>query len=162
HRRIRPRIRSSRARARDRADGRARAGRLAEPDQGRLRRSRRRPGRTGGRHRACPRHRAAARRGRRTLSGLAGPDVMRATRAVMAGAAATALAVHAVPLITTRARLRRRYMPSLAGIGSADHVAITFDDGPDPASTPAFLEELDRLGIRATFFMLGVNAVAHP
>jgi peptidoglycan/xylan/chitin deacetylase (PgdA/CDA1 family) len=88
--------------------------------------------------------------------------MMRATRAVAAGAAATALAVHAIPLVTTRARLRRRYLPSLAGIGSADHVAITFDDGPDPASTPAFLEELDRLGMRATFFMLGVNAAAHP
>jgi peptidoglycan/xylan/chitin deacetylase (PgdA/CDA1 family) len=81
---------------------------------------------------------------------------------VAAGAAATALAVHAVPLITTRARLRRRYLPSLAGIGASDHVALTFDDGPDPASTPAFLDELDRLGMRATFFMLGVNAAAHP
>lgn len=40
-------------------------------------------------------------------------------------------------------------------------MALTFDDGPDPASTPYFLEELDRLGMRATFFMLGVNADAH-
>src|SRR5687768_6006419 len=87
---------------------------------------------------------------------------MRAARAVAVGAGATALALHAVPLLTTRARLRRRYLPWLAGIGSSDHVAITFDDGPDPASTPAFLEELDRLGMRATFFMLGVNAAAHP
>jgi len=87
---------------------------------------------------------------------------VRTTRAVAVGAAATALAIHAIPLVTTRARLRRRYLPSLAGIGSADHVALTFDDGPDPASTPAFLDELDRLGLRATFFMLGVNAAAHP
>jgi peptidoglycan/xylan/chitin deacetylase (PgdA/CDA1 family) len=34
-------------------------------------------------------------------------------------------------------------------------VALTFDDGPDPVSTPAFLDELDRLGWRATFFLLG-------
>jgi peptidoglycan/xylan/chitin deacetylase (PgdA/CDA1 family) len=34
-------------------------------------------------------------------------------------------------------------------------VALTFDDGPDPESTPAFLDELDRLGLRATFFLLG-------
>jgi len=34
-------------------------------------------------------------------------------------------------------------------------VALTFDDGPDPRSTPVFLEALDRLGWRATFFMLG-------
>lgn len=51
--------------------------------------------------------------------------------------------------------LRNRAMPHLAGLGPADRVALTFDDGPDPASTPAFLDELDRLGWRATFFVLG-------
>jgi peptidoglycan-N-acetylglucosamine deacetylase len=85
---------------------------------------------------------------------------MRARRAMVAGAAA-AVAAHAVPLVTTRASLRRRYLPSLAGLGSADHVALTFDDGPDPASTPYFLDELARLDMRATFFMLGVNADVH-
>ena len=35
------------------------------------------------------------------------------------------------------------------------HVALTFDDGPDPESTPQFLDVLDALGWRATFFMLG-------
>jgi peptidoglycan/xylan/chitin deacetylase (PgdA/CDA1 family) len=79
----------------------------------------------------------------------------------MAAGAAAALATHAVPLVTTRASLRRRYLPRLAGLGRADHVALTFDDGPDPASTPLFLEELDRLGMHATFFMLGVNADVH-
>jgi peptidoglycan/xylan/chitin deacetylase (PgdA/CDA1 family) len=34
-------------------------------------------------------------------------------------------------------------------------VALTFDDGPDAASTPQFLEVLDALGWHATFFMLG-------
>jgi peptidoglycan/xylan/chitin deacetylase (PgdA/CDA1 family) len=34
-------------------------------------------------------------------------------------------------------------------------VALTFDDGPDPASTPQFLAVLDELNIKATFFMLG-------
>lgn len=43
-----------------------------------------------------------------------------------------------------------------------DHVALTFDDGPDPESTPAFLTELDRLGMRATFFMLGTMARRAP
>jgi peptidoglycan/xylan/chitin deacetylase (PgdA/CDA1 family) len=85
---------------------------------------------------------------------------MRAGKVMAAGAAA-ALAAHAVPLVTTRASLRRRYLPRLAGLGRPDHVALTFDDGPDPASTPYFLEELDRLGMRATFFMLGVNADVH-
>src|SRR5438270_3992071 len=87
---------------------------------------------------------------------------MRRRRRLLLAGGATALALHAVPLLTTRASLRRRYLPGLAGLGSPGHVALTFDDGPDPASTPAFLAELDRLGMRATFFMLGTNVEAHP
>jgi peptidoglycan/xylan/chitin deacetylase (PgdA/CDA1 family) len=41
-------------------------------------------------------------------------------------------------------------------------VALTFDDGPDRESTPAFLEALDRLGWRATFFMLGSMVARAP
>ncbi len=41
-------------------------------------------------------------------------------------------------------------------------VALTFDDGPDPKTTPAFLEALDRLELQATFFCLGEAVVAHP
>jgi peptidoglycan-N-acetylglucosamine deacetylase len=41
-------------------------------------------------------------------------------------------------------------------------VALTFDDGPDPTTTPSMLETLDRLGIKATFFLLGQNAERHP
>ncbi|MCJ7670675.1 MAG: polysaccharide deacetylase family protein, partial [Acidimicrobiia bacterium] len=37
-----------------------------------------------------------------------------------------------------------------------------FDDGPDSASTPAFLEVLDGLGWKATFFMLGTRAREAP
>jgi peptidoglycan/xylan/chitin deacetylase (PgdA/CDA1 family) len=51
--------------------------------------------------------------------------------------------------------VRRRVMPGLAGVGRGDHVALTFDDGPDPRSTPAFLAELGEHRVRATFFMLG-------
>ena len=86
---------------------------------------------------------------------------MRRGRVLAAGGAAAAVALHAAPLLTTVAALRRRYLPGLAGLGSPEHVALTFDDGPDPESTPAFLTELDRLGLRATFFMLGVNVEAH-
>lgn len=41
-------------------------------------------------------------------------------------------------------------------------VALTFDDGPDPVATPAVLDALERLGLRATFFCLGERAAAHP
>ncbi|WP_435651935.1 polysaccharide deacetylase family protein [Kitasatospora purpeofusca] len=41
-------------------------------------------------------------------------------------------------------------------------VAITVDDGPDPKYTPAVLALLDQYGIRASFFLIGENANAHP
>jgi peptidoglycan-N-acetylglucosamine deacetylase len=56
---------------------------------------------------------------------------------------------------TTRYQPVRRLFPRLEGRGSSDHVALTFDDGPDPSSTPAFLEVLASLEVRATFFVLG-------
>lgn len=48
-----------------------------------------------------------------------------------------------------------RLVPGAAGQGRPDHVAITFDDGPHPDSTPAVLEQLRWHGVRATFFVLG-------
>jgi peptidoglycan-N-acetylglucosamine deacetylase len=59
-------------------------------------------------------------------------------------------------------RFRNRLLPDLAGVGTAGHIALTFDDGPDPESTPAILDALDGLGWRSTFFMLGQMAAAHP
>lgn len=41
-------------------------------------------------------------------------------------------------------------------------VALTFDDGPDPAYTPDVLAILDEFGVPATFFMIGRAATAHP
>ncbi|MGD1086154.1 MAG: polysaccharide deacetylase family protein [Verrucomicrobiota bacterium] len=40
-------------------------------------------------------------------------------------------------------------------------VALTFDDGPDPASTPALLDLLARKGVRATFFCVGRQVAGH-
>lgn len=41
-------------------------------------------------------------------------------------------------------------------------LALTFDDGPDPRWTPAVLDALRAAKARATFFMLGQPAAAHP
>ena len=41
-------------------------------------------------------------------------------------------------------------------------VALTFDDGPSPDTTPRLLEILDHKDVRATFFMLGYMAQSHP
>jgi peptidoglycan-N-acetylglucosamine deacetylase len=39
---------------------------------------------------------------------------------------------------------------------------LTFDDGPDPEVTPQVLDELERHGARATFFVVGERAREHP
>src|SRR3712207_6698067 len=51
---------------------------------------------------------------------------------------------------------------SLRSRGPAGAVALTFDDGPDPAFTPQILEVLARHDVRATFFCVGRRAVTAP
>jgi peptidoglycan/xylan/chitin deacetylase (PgdA/CDA1 family) len=41
-------------------------------------------------------------------------------------------------------------------------VALTFDDGPTVEYTPQILAILKKYNIKATFFMVGENAKAHP
>ena len=46
--------------------------------------------------------------------------------------------------------------------GATDpRVALTFDDGPDEL-TPRYLDVLDRLDVRATFFVVGESCLRHP
>lgn len=42
------------------------------------------------------------------------------------------------------------------------YVAITFDDGPNPQTTPGLIEMLKEKGVKATFFMVGYNISAFP
>lgn len=69
-----------------------------------------------------------------------------------------ALAADAAPAVTAIGPLRRTLSPRLSGIGPTAHIGLTFDDGPDPASTPAFLDLLAEAQRRATFFVLGAYA----
>jgi peptidoglycan/xylan/chitin deacetylase (PgdA/CDA1 family) len=46
--------------------------------------------------------------------------------------------------------------------GTADAVALTFDDGPDPSSTLAVADILAAHGVRAAFFMVGERVRRHP
>ena len=90
---------------------------------------------------------------------------MKTSRLVLgigAVASAVVLTRHAAPIVGSVTPLARRVAPRFSGVGAPGHVALTFDDGPDPASTPAFLEVLDELGVTATFFMLGVMARRAP
>jgi len=48
------------------------------------------------------------------------------------------------------------------GANSRRCVALTFDDGPDPRSTPLLLEVLRGAGQSAAFFCVGQRVAAHP
>jgi len=41
-------------------------------------------------------------------------------------------------------------------------VALTFDDGPHPQITPWLLDQLDRFGVKATFFLVGKQVDLYP
>ena len=56
-------------------------------------------------------------------------------------------------------------LPAVAwrrGPAGRHQIALTFDDGPDPAATPRLLRLLAARGIRATFFLIGERAARHP
>ncbi len=72
------------------------------------------------------------------------------------------LAALAAPSLASIGPARRRLAPRLSGIGRTAHLALTYDDGPDPHSTPYFLDLLERHGRRATFFLLGEHVARHP
>ena len=44
----------------------------------------------------------------------------------------------------------------------APQIALTFDDGPNPKSTPILLDGLKERGVKVTFFVIGVNAEKYP
>ena len=48
-----------------------------------------------------------------------------------------------------------------SGLPQAHTIALTFDDGPN-ANTAEVLDELRRLGVKATFFIVGQQARRHP
>ena len=41
-------------------------------------------------------------------------------------------------------------------------IALSFDDGPHPQSTPRLLDLLDRCEVKATMFLIGENALKYP
>ena len=71
-------------------------------------------------------------------------------------------AAWAAPSVARLLPPRWKATPRLSGLGDPRHVALTFDDGPDPGSTPAVMEALDALGWTATFFCLGSMTAACP
>jgi peptidoglycan/xylan/chitin deacetylase (PgdA/CDA1 family) len=50
----------------------------------------------------------------------------------------------------------------LNGSSAQREVALTFDDAPDAVFTPQVLDALRKAGVKATFFVIGNRAEAHP
>src|SRR5659263_737497 len=55
------------------------------------------------------------------------------------------------PMLTSIPHLRRAALPGMSGVSTRHHIALTYDDGPDPASTPLLslihISEPTRLGM---------------
>jgi peptidoglycan/xylan/chitin deacetylase (PgdA/CDA1 family) len=58
-------------------------------------------------------------------------------------------------------RVGRKHFPTTLPLAPRE-VVLTFDDGPWPTTTPRVLDALARECVRATFFLVGRNASAHP
>jgi len=55
------------------------------------------------------------------------------------------------------------FLPVISrGCTGRNMVALTFDDGPDPATTPRLLELLEKNKVKAAFFVIGEKAQNHP
>lgn len=84
---------------------------------------------------------------------------MRPAGQALAVAVAAAAVVQVGPAGSWLPGLRPRRW---CGLGPPGSLALTFDDGPDPAGTPAVLDALERCGWPATFFVLGVQVRRDP
>src|SRR6516165_6604831 len=76
------------------------------------------------------------------------PDALSTSRVITVSAATTP-------------RVGRKHFPQTLPLADKE-VVLTFDDGPWPGTTAAVLDALKRECVRATFFLLGRNAAAHP
>jgi peptidoglycan-N-acetylglucosamine deacetylase len=57
---------------------------------------------------------------------------------------------------------RAKIVKKIKSVGSEKVIALTFDDGPWPHTTPTVLEILKKEDIKATFFWVGQYLKAHP
>src|SRR5499427_4794779 len=76
------------------------------------------------------------------------PDALSTSRVITVDAATTP-------------RVGRKHFPDTLPLEDKE-VVLTFDDGPNPGTTTAVLDALKRECVRATFFLIGRNATAHP
>lgn len=70
-------------------------------------------------------------------------------------AAAAAAAAWTAPALAPIVPAAARALGVPRRVAAGDAVAVTFDDGPHPAGTPAVLDALARRGVVATFLLVG-------
>lgn len=63
--------------------------------------------------------------------------------------------------VLSSARVGKKHFPGTLPLAPKE-VVLTFDDGPSPGNTERVLDALERECVRATFFLIGRNAQAHP
>src|ERR1700729_3919663 len=95
-------------------------------------------------------------------SGILAPTGLTSVALAAGGLAAGIAGAQAGPGIPGLGPVRRAFFPRLAGQGDPGHVALTFDDGPDPVATPGFAQVLGDRGGTATFFLLGEMVAKAP
>jgi peptidoglycan/xylan/chitin deacetylase (PgdA/CDA1 family) len=76
-----------------------------------------------------------------------------------ASLSATAAATLAYAALSPGSEL---FGPTLIAGNDPNEIALTYDDGPNPAATPQLLEMLARYNARATFFIIGEHARRYP
>jgi peptidoglycan-N-acetylglucosamine deacetylase len=79
--------------------------------------------------------------------------------AVLTTGGVCAAAVYSWAAVAPSAQL---FGPTVRRTGDPSAMALTFDDGPNPAVTPALLDLLDLHAARATFFLIGQRVRAFP
>jgi peptidoglycan-N-acetylglucosamine deacetylase len=71
---------------------------------------------------------------------------------LVAGAVTAAAGTLAYAALSPQSQL---FGPTLVAPARPNEIALTYDDGPNPAATPRLLEVLARHEVRATFFLIG-------
>ncbi len=59
-------------------------------------------------------------------------------------------------------QIRANYFIKSVNNGKSKGIALTFDDGPDPQTTPEILAILKKNDVKATFFVIGRKAELYP
>jgi peptidoglycan/xylan/chitin deacetylase (PgdA/CDA1 family) len=72
------------------------------------------------------------------------------------------LAITLLGLLPRSRALGSNWTQLPAAAAARREIALTLDDGPDPAVTPRVLDQLDGYGIKATFFCIGRKAEQYP